>query len=68
VIDPQPTRELAYLAAGVRVVELADVLFAVWDGKPARGTGGTAEIVERAMAIDTPVLQVDTSDATVRWL
>ena len=68
VIDRQPTRDLAYLAAGLRVVELADVLFAVWDGKPARGTGGTAEIVERAAAIETPVLQIDTSDATVRWL
>jgi hypothetical protein len=68
VVDPQPTRDLAYLAAGLRVVELVDVLFAVWDGKPARGTGGTAEVVERSLAIDTPVLHIDTSDSTVRWL
>jgi hypothetical protein len=35
----------AYWAAGQRVVELADVLVAVWDGRPSRGVGGTADIV-----------------------
>lgn len=68
VIEPQPSRELAYLAAGHRVVELADVMFAVWDGQVARGTGGTAEIVAHARQSATPVLHIDTSDSTVRWL
>jgi hypothetical protein len=35
----------AYLAAGQHVVGLSEVLLAVWDGRPSRGTGGTAEIV-----------------------
>jgi hypothetical protein len=35
----------AHWAAGQRVVELADVLVAVWDGRPSRGVGGTADIV-----------------------
>jgi hypothetical protein len=35
----------AYWAAGQRVVELANVLVAVWDGRPSRGVGGTADIV-----------------------
>jgi hypothetical protein len=35
----------AYLAAGQRVVVLADVLLAVWDGTPSRGVGGTADVV-----------------------
>ena len=39
------TDEDAYLAAGHRVAALADLLFAVWDGKPARGRGGTADVV-----------------------
>jgi hypothetical protein len=68
VIGPQPARDDAYLAAGLRVLELADVLIAVWDGQPARGTGGTAEIVEQATASGTPVLHIDTDDTTVRWL
>jgi hypothetical protein len=38
----------AYLAAGQRVVGLADVLLAVWDGTPSRGVGGTADVVALA--------------------
>jgi|SRR5687768_1394892 len=40
--------EDAYLAAGHRVVDLSQVLLAVWDGQPARGKGGTADIVKYA--------------------
>jgi hypothetical protein len=40
--------EDAYLAAGQRVVQLSDVLLAVWDGLPARGPGGTADVVDEA--------------------
>jgi hypothetical protein len=35
----------AYWAAWQRVVGLADVLLAVWDGTPSRGVGGTADVV-----------------------
>jgi predicted Rossmann fold nucleotide-binding protein DprA/Smf involved in DNA uptake len=38
----------AFLEAGHRVVELAELVIAVWDGKEAQGTGGTAEIVHYA--------------------
>lgn len=37
--------EEAYWAAGQRIVELADVMLAVWDGKPSGGLGGTADVV-----------------------
>lgn len=40
--------EDAYLAAGHHMVDLADLLIAVWDGLPARGKGGTADIVAYA--------------------
>lgn len=40
----QPT-EQAYLDAGKRVVELCELIIAVWDGKPSKGKGGTADIV-----------------------
>jgi hypothetical protein len=29
------------------MIDKTDHLIAVWDGKPARGYGGTADIVER---------------------
>ncbi|GAA0236909.1 hypothetical protein GCM10009527_036800 [Actinomadura nitritigenes] len=37
-----------YLEAGLAMLDRADRLIAVWDGAPARGRGGTAEIVEHA--------------------
>lgn len=51
VLDfPGPSEE-AFLAAGRRVVELSELLVAVWDGRPARGKGGTADIVEYARSL-----------------
>src|SRR5271165_2228772 len=38
------TDEDAYMAAGRRVVDLSDVMIAVWIAKPAKGKGGTADI------------------------
>jgi hypothetical protein len=40
--------EECYLAAGKMVVDGADLLVAVWNGKPAAGLGGTGDIVEYA--------------------
>ncbi|MET9102782.1 hypothetical protein [Streptomyces antibioticus] len=40
--------EDAYMSAGQEVVNRCDVLFAVWDGKPAGGKGGTADVVAYA--------------------
>lgn len=48
----EPSAE-AYLAAGRRVVDLSEILLAIWDGQPAKGTGGTADIVEYARSRDT---------------
>ncbi len=44
---PEPSEE-AFLAAGHRVVDNSDLLLAVWDGQPAKGKGGTSDIVEYA--------------------
>lgn len=43
----EPSEE-AYLAAGYRVADLSEVLLAVWDGEPAKGKGGTGDIVQYA--------------------
>ena len=50
--------EDAYLAAGQRVVDLCDVLVAVWDGLPAQGKGGTGDVVAYARSAKKPVLIV----------
>jgi hypothetical protein len=43
----EPSEE-AYYAAGMYVIDRCDILFAVWDGKPAGGLGGTADVVTEA--------------------
>ena len=48
----------AHMAASVLMIGLADQLWAVWDGKPARGYGGTADVVDCARDHGVPVLVV----------
>lgn len=43
---PGGARDLQYLLAGLFIARHSDVLVALWDGGAARGTGGTAQIVE----------------------
>lgn len=49
VLQKRRSDEESYLEAGMMVVDLAELLLAVWDGEPARGLGGTGDIVEYAM-------------------
>ncbi|MFJ3520285.1 hypothetical protein [Streptomyces sp. NPDC090131] len=48
----------AYYAAGTYIADSCDRLVAVWDGQPARGHGGTGEIVAYARALGKPVTVV----------
>lgn len=45
----------AHMAGGRTVVDNSDVLLAVWDGQPARGQGGTADVVAYARERGVPV-------------
>jgi hypothetical protein len=47
--------EAAFMAAGKEVVRRSERLIAVWDGRPARGWGGTADVVAYARTLDVPV-------------
>jgi hypothetical protein len=38
----------AHMAASEFMIDHADELYAVWDGQPARGHGGTADVVTYA--------------------
>jgi len=52
-------RHKGYLCAGKAVVDSCEILVAVWDGKPAAGEGGTADIVEYALQHDRIVLWIN---------
>lgn len=47
--DVQPDaagRDFQYLSVGVYIANQSDVLFSAWNGKPAQGMGGTAQITQ----------------------
>lgn len=50
----EPSEE-AFMAAGRTVADRCDLLLAVWDGQPAAGLGGTADVVSHATDQGKPV-------------
>ena len=55
----------AYYAAGKRVADLSELLVVVWDGKPAAGLGGTADIAEYARVSGKKVVHLNPETKTV---
>jgi len=48
----------AYEAVGLMTLRQCDILIAVWNGLPAEGRGGTAEIVSHAIESNIPVIWI----------
>ena len=48
VLNHRGPSQAAFLDAGRRVVDLSQLVVAVWDGLNARGKGGTADVVRYA--------------------
>jgi hypothetical protein len=62
-------QDRSYEAAGLFVARNCDLLIAVWDGLPARGIGGTAEVVRFALNQGPPVWWIHTEQNNVpTWL
>lgn len=57
-LDFRESAPEAHQAASVRMLEQSDELLAVWDGKPARGFGGTADAVAAAQRRGMPVTRI----------
>jgi hypothetical protein len=61
--------EAAYERAGQIVVQQSDVLIAIWDGEASRGRGGTAQMVDEALALGVTVVWLHAAEsATARVL
>ncbi|WEH42590.1 hypothetical protein OG233_25390 [Streptomyces sp. NBC_01218] len=54
-LDFRHSTDEAYYAAGTWIADHCDRLVAVWDGLPARGLGGTGDIVAYARTLGRPV-------------
>jgi hypothetical protein len=51
--------EESYYEAGKRVVDISDILIAVWDDKPAAGLGGTGDIVKYAKDVGKSIVHIN---------
>jgi hypothetical protein len=54
-LDREDSTSDAHMAASVAMLDGADRLLAVWDGKPSRAPGGTADVVDHAQTHAIPV-------------
>jgi len=58
-LPPLPAgRDDAYALAGRATIAHSDLIVAIWDGQPARGRGGTAEVVAGALRRGLPVVHL----------
>lgn len=65
-LDFSKPSEQAFLRAGQRVVELCDMMFFVWNGKPSLGLGGTADIVDYARTEHVPFVWLNPSECSLK--
>jgi hypothetical protein len=63
-LEHTESTEHAHMEAGKVLVDRSTVLVAVWDGQPARGFGGTADVVAYARQRGVPVEVVWPEGAT----
>jgi len=68
ILNTPGTDQDAYLAAGLRVVDLSDLLIAVWNGLPAVGKGGTSDVVTYALRKGIRLLHIEPVGRTVSIL
>jgi hypothetical protein len=54
-LDHQESTSQSHMDASIYMLGQADRLLAVWDGEPARGYGGTADVVDAAKQHGVPV-------------
>lgn len=65
VLDKRESEEAGYFAAGKRVVEMSDLLIAVWNGAPAAGLGGTGDVVEFAVRNNKKIIHINPETKSV---
>lgn len=62
--EPMTERDMEYRWIAEEIAEACDLLIAVWDGNPARGPGGTAEVVDLVCSLGKPVIIISPTGGT----
>jgi hypothetical protein len=68
VLEKRGSDEEAYLASGKKMVDLSELLIAVWDGQPATGLGGTGDVVRYAVRRGKQTIHLNPITQEVRQL
>ena len=58
--------EVAFYEAGKHMVNLSDMVIAIWDGQPAKGLGGTGDVVHYAHLAKKSILHINPTKLKVR--
>ncbi|MDP9954987.1 hypothetical protein J2X97_000624 [Epilithonimonas hungarica] len=58
-LDFDKPSESAFYAAGIEIVNKTTAMLAIWDGNPAKGLGGTGDIVEFALKQNKHVFHIN---------
>jgi hypothetical protein len=61
VVPGEMTRPDCYFDQAIHMLEAVDVLIALWDGQPARGLGGTQQVIDHALRIGLPAVFIDSA-------
>ncbi len=62
------SREEAYYVCGLETVQQSQMLMGLWDGEPARGLGGTGDMIPFAQKMNRAVTWIDSRTGEVRML
>ncbi|MCG2738354.1 MAG: hypothetical protein L6282_18385 [Candidatus Methanoperedenaceae archaeon] len=65
-LEKADSRKAAYEQVGRYVVDNCDVLIAIWDGKPAAGQGGTAEIIGYARKMGRYLFWINSENGNIK--
>lgn len=64
-LETNPNENVSFFNAGKMVCDLADFLIAIWDEKPAKGLGGTGDIVKYAQQQGKNVILINPYKETI---
>jgi hypothetical protein len=66
ILTTSGSDEDAFFSAGKYIVRLAEYLIVVWDGKPAKGRGGTGDIAAYAKTLGIPLTHINPINRTIQ--
>jgi hypothetical protein len=68
ILNFQEPSEIAFYTAGTEIIKQSSTIMAIWDGKKAKGLGGTGDIVKEALENNIPVYHINPKTLKCKYL